>query len=78
MNYLVWPLYLAAMTEDAATVEGRRVRSVAVEVLHFIALRCGARQAVVFAEELREGKDGGRSEFLALRERMMGNRAVLS
>jgi hypothetical protein len=76
MNYLVWPLYLAALAEDAGSVEGRRMRRVAVEVLHFIALRCGARQAVVFAEELREGNHGGRAGFLALRERMMGSRAV--
>ncbi|KAH8726274.1 hypothetical protein GQ44DRAFT_614082 [Phaeosphaeriaceae sp. PMI808] len=50
-NYLVhviWPLYSASKI-DLATPE---MRQWAIEILHYVALRIGNRQAVVFADEL--------------------------
>lgn len=49
MVHVIWPLYAAGQT-DLATPE---LRQWAIDMLHFVALRIGTRQAVVLAEELK-------------------------
>ncbi|KAH4217285.1 hypothetical protein HBH98_029380 [Parastagonospora nodorum] len=50
MLHLIWPLYAAAGL-DLVTSE---MRQWSIEILHYIALRLGNRQAVVLADELKE------------------------
>ncbi|KAF1838352.1 hypothetical protein BDW02DRAFT_542175 [Decorospora gaudefroyi] len=47
--HLIWPLYLSS-TFDFVSYERRQW---VIEILQFIALRIGSRQAIVFAEELK-------------------------
>lgn len=55
MVHLIWPLYDAAKLPFAS----RELTQWAIEILHFVALRIGNRQAVVLADELKEVSSKG-------------------
>lgn len=50
MHHLVWPLYAAGMSD----LSSGDLRRWIINMLYFIALRIGTRQAVVLAETLKE------------------------
>ncbi|KAH7072644.1 hypothetical protein BKA63DRAFT_47785 [Paraphoma chrysanthemicola] len=50
MVHLIWPLYAAAQIDLIST----GTRQWCIDVLHYVALRIGTRQAVVLADELKE------------------------
>lgn len=50
LYHLVWPLYAAGSSDLCSS----KMRQYAIDMLYFIALRIGTRQAVVLAEGLRE------------------------
>jgi hypothetical protein len=50
MYHLIWPLYAVGMSEFSSA----EMRTWVVEVLGFVALRIGSRQAVVLAERVSE------------------------
>lgn len=55
MHFLVWLLYHAGMAES----NPNSFREWAIEVLHFLALRIGTREAVILAEELKQANRTG-------------------
>ncbi|KAL5117191.1 hypothetical protein ACEQ8H_004879 [Pleosporales sp. CAS-2024a] len=55
MLHLVWPLYAAAGLDLMST----EMRQWSIDILHFIALRIGSRQAVLLAEELKQVQRSG-------------------
>ncbi|KAF9692254.1 hypothetical protein EKO04_009373 [Ascochyta lentis] len=50
MHHLIWPLYAAGMSE----LSSNEMRGWVIEMLHFVALRIGTRQAVVLADGVKE------------------------
>lgn len=56
MMHLIWPIYAVGQS-DLATP---KMRDWAIDMLQFLALRLGTRQAVVLAEELKETQRLGR------------------
>lgn len=50
MVHLIWPLYAVGRTDLATT----QLRQWCIDMLQYLALRIGTRQAVVLAEELKE------------------------
>lgn len=50
MYHLSWPLYAAGSSD----LSGSEMRQYAIDMLHFVALRIGTRQAVVLAEALKD------------------------
>lgn len=50
MHHLIWPLYAAGSSD----LSSKEMRQYAIDMLYFIALRIGTRQAVVLAESLKE------------------------
>lgn len=55
MHHLVWPLYAAGMSDLSSGDLKRWI----INMLYFIALRIGTRQAVVLAESLKETQKAG-------------------
>ena len=50
VHHLIWPLYAAAISD----LSSNEMRQWVIEMLYFIALRIGTRQAVVLADSLKE------------------------
>ncbi|KAF2630814.1 hypothetical protein BU25DRAFT_334528 [Macroventuria anomochaeta] len=50
MHHLIWPLYAAGLSDLASN----EMRQWVIQMLYFIALRIGTRQAVVLADSLKE------------------------
>lgn len=50
MYHLVWPLYAVGLSDLSSS----EMRQYAIDMLYFVALRIGTRQAVVLAEALKE------------------------
>ena len=50
MIHLIWPMYTIGLLEQCS----EEIRQWCVEILQFVALRIGIRQAVFFAEELKK------------------------
>lgn len=55
MHHLIWPIYSAASLEMSPI----GLKEWAVDVLNFLALRVGTRQAVVLAEDLKQSAQRG-------------------
>ncbi|KAH7069490.1 hypothetical protein FB567DRAFT_456611 [Paraphoma chrysanthemicola] len=55
MVHLIWPLYAAAQIDLISS----GMRQWCIDVLHYVALRIGTRQAVVLADELKEMQRAG-------------------
>jgi hypothetical protein len=53
--HLIWPLYGAAQSDEATP----EMRQWTIDMLHFIALRIGTRQAIVLANELKKIQQTG-------------------
>ncbi|KAJ4984497.1 hypothetical protein SVAN01_10049 [Stagonosporopsis vannaccii] len=59
MHHLIWPLYAAGSSD----LSSNEMRQYAIDMLYFIALRIGTRQAVVLADHLKEMQQSGPQEF---------------